>query len=354
MKSIENLIVHLKELEEKLQVANQVNKTLSEYTYDWEYWLGNDKKFKYISPSCFRISGFSRDEFILNPELFLNQIIDEDKDLWLAHEKDTSRQIHCKKPLEFRFKTKSGSIIHIEHICRPVFSNSNEFWGYRGINKDITATKQNERKILSAIIQTEEKERRRIAQDLHDGLGPVVSAAKMCFETYLSSTDKDFNKQLEQQVLVSMNDALEQISVISNNLSPHVLNDFGLEVAVRKFAKAALKATNIKLKLDFQSNILLNPNIEISLYRTITELINNTVKHAKASEIAIKFFSEKQYLVLEFKNNGKWFNFKKSKELNSGMGLYNLTNRIESLNGTVKFGNEASMGVKYNIIIPQN
>lgn len=327
-------------------------KTLADYTYDWEFWKGTDNKFIYVSPSCEKIAGYTNNEFIDNSLLLDSLIIEEHKSLWREHNKDTMNKIAHEEPLEFRIKTKTGEIKWVSHVCRPVFNDEGEFLGTRGTNRDITEQKQTQQKILNAIIQTEENERKRVAQDLHDGIGPVLSTVKLFIQTYIASDNEEFKKKVEVQLIAGIDDALSQVSAISNNLSPHVLQDFGLESAIQKFIGRLKKVTNINIDFNYNFNDNLDKDIETTLYRVVIELVNNSIKHADATKISIMIDRVHDFVQLIYTDNGKGFDIDSIKQKASGMGLFNIENRIESFNGFLKFEKGEDNGIAYNILIP--
>lgn len=120
----------LRENEEKFR-------TVAEFTYDWESWLGPDGYYLYTSPSCERLTGFSANEFYADPGLLLSIIHPEDQDLFRSHLRDETDSNHICE-MDFRIITKSGEEKWIGHNCRPVFSDSGQQLGRRASNRDIT------------------------------------------------------------------------------------------------------------------------------------------------------------------------------------------------------------------------
>lgn len=254
------------------------------------------------------------------------------------------------KPHELELIRKDGKIIPVEFTTQLIKNKKSEL---RVVSiKDITEQKHHQQKILQTIIQTEEKERRRIAQELHDGLGPVLSTIKLYTETYLKSDNEAFKQKIKEPLLTGIDDALQQISAISNNLSPHILSDFGLKVAIQKFIEKVMHITAIKFEYNYKFSGKLDNNIEITLYRIAIELINNTIKHANATLIRLGIKQTGNSVYMYFENNGKGFNFDKTKETKKGMGLFNIINRIQSLNGSVAFENQDGKGILYVFTIP--
>jgi len=206
------------------------------------------------------------------------------------------------------------------------------------VGTDISIRQETERKILNAVINTEESERKRFATDLHDSIGPLLSSINL----YLSSLGKvktqDDKDNIISASLDAVNEALVSIKEISNNLSPHILNDFGLEKAIQSFTNKinVSQAINISFYAENMKERL-NHQIEVVIFRVVTELINNTIKHAKATNIEINLSREGKLLSLIYIDDGIGFDSKKiNAGTSSGMGLYNVLSRIRSLNGTHK------------------
>lgn len=214
------------------------------------------------------------------------------------------------------------------------------------VGTDISIRQETERKILNAVINTEESERKRFATDLHDSIGPLLSSINL----YLSSIGK-VKTELDKENIIrasldAVNEALVSIKEISNNLSPHILNDFGLEKAVQSFTNKinVSQAINISFYSENLSERL-NHQVEVVIFRVITELINNTIKHAKASNIEINLAREGNLLSLIYIDDGIGFDSKKiNAGTSDGMGLYNVLSRIRSLNGTHKIKSNPERG----------
>ena len=122
---------------EKLSIAEQKYKTVSDFTYDWEYWQDSDKSMQYVSPSCRRISDYSAQEFIDKPALLREIIFPEDRKIWDRHicgyNDDGKSEI-----IQFRIKRADGEIRWVEHVCLSVFNSHGKERGVRASNRDIT------------------------------------------------------------------------------------------------------------------------------------------------------------------------------------------------------------------------
>ena len=203
------------------------------------------------------------------------------------------------------------------------------------LNKAENDRKDEEKKVLNAIMVTEEKERKRFAKDLHDGLGPLLSTVKISISALLKSENDPRNIEIIKNSDTVINEAIKSIKVISNNLSPHVLNNFGLAKAIKNFTDNINKLKQITIH--FHSNLFeqrIHQNIEIILYRIVCELVHNSVQHAEADRIEINLTQKNNVIDLFYDDDGKGFNFSyDSVNRNKGSGLQNVISRLESIHG---------------------
>ena len=214
---------------------------------------------------------------------------------------------------------------------------------------------ESEKKVLKTIIQTEEKERRNFAKDLHDGLGPLLSSIKMLASALLQSKQEAKNKKIIETINVVAGEAISSIKEVSNHLSPHILDNFGLLSALKSFTEKVNVSKSIKIKIG--SNIgdqRLDYNIEVVLYRVVCELVNNTLKHASAKNIKINLFIEKQELKLHYSDDGKGFKSEDILTKTEGRGYANIESRIRSINGEVTIESQPNLGVDVNIKVKQH
>jgi signal transduction histidine kinase len=213
-----------------------------------------------------------------------------------------------------------------------------------------------ERRLLNAIIQTEERERRRFAKDLHDGLGPLLSAARMSVSALLQNNSEVHSRSVLENTNNVINEAIGSIKEISNNLSPHVLTNFGLSSAIKNFAHKINQSKTIQI--NFQSSVeneRFDSNTEVVLYRATCELINNTLKHADASIVEINLQRYHRTLTIEYTDNGKGFDpEKKGGEDGKGMGISNISSRIKTINGVFVLNSNPGEGMHALIKVKTN
>ncbi|MBN2214622.1 MAG: PAS domain S-box protein [Bacteroidales bacterium] len=217
------------------------------------------------------------------------------------------------------------------------------------ILRDITETRELERITLNAIIQAEEKERTRVSQDLHDSLGPLLSAIKLYSNSIVNADDGNKRKEIHTKITELMDEAVKTVKEISNNLSSHVLKNFGFLEAIHSFTEKIELNHPIKIVRDFEEDLKISETIQIILYRVLVELINNTLKYAYASEIKIKLRSVKGKILIVYKDNGHGFDVERAIGSGKGLGLYNIHSRIKSLGGTISMKSKEGKGILVEI-----
>jgi signal transduction histidine kinase len=194
---------------------------------------------------------------------------------------------------------------------------------------------KSEKRVINAIINTEENERKRFAKDLHDGLGPLMSTVKMSLSALEERIKDPTGTTILNNTNHLVNEAINTLKDISNNLSPHVLSNFGLSSALSAFI-AKINQTKA-IEIDFKSNMegqRLEGEKEVVIYRAACELINNAIRHSGASRIEIELNKHEKFITLQFYDNGRGFDTSAlDSEDSTGMGLSNIETRVRSVDG---------------------
>jgi PAS domain S-box-containing protein len=221
--------------------------------------------------------------------------------------------------------------------------------------RDITRQKEIDKEIFNAIMEAEEKERKRFSRDMHDGLGALLSTLKI----YVNLLQKENKNPQEKEMLFgevknTIGKAIESARTIANNLMPSVLMDHGLIKALRSFTDALNKTGVISVFFQYpEDQFKINPITETHLYRIVLELINNTLKYADASVIRINIMFEGNRLIIRYLDNGKGFDFNKTYNNKSGsQGLKNIFSRLNFLNGEGTFFTAPGDGLKFDLEVP--
>jgi signal transduction histidine kinase len=202
----------------------------------------------------------------------------------------------------------------------------------------------------NAEITTLEKERARIASDLHDDLGPVLSAVKLLINNVDLKSAEDTETLAKATHYIDT--ILAQLRTISNNLMPQALIRKGLLVAVEEFVSERPQKSKMRICFRFDERIQLAPAESIHLYRIILEIIHNAEKHAEATELKISLQADANKLMLELKDNGKGFDSRDSSVTQKGLGLKNILSRVDTLKGNMYLNSSPKKGTEYLIEIP--
>jgi len=194
---------------------------------------------------------------------------------------------------------------------------------------------RSEKRVINAIINTEENERKRFAKDLHDGLGPILSTVKMSLSALTDRIKDPSGSVILTNTNHLVNEAISTIKDISNNLSPHVLSNFGLASAISAFTTKINQTKAVEI--DFNSNMegqRLDNEKEVVIYRAVCELINNSILHSGASRIEIELNKHEKFITLQFYDNGRGFDTSSlSKEDTKGTGISNIETRVKTVEG---------------------
>jgi len=212
---------------------------------------------------------------------------------------------------------------------------------------------EDEKKLMAAqsILVGQEKERERIAQELHDGIGVLLSTASIHFSSVESKTDKETSEMLKKANKL-LKDASKEVRQISHNMMPGVLSKFGLQEAIEDIFEDVEDAGDMQVNLDIAlGKGRLPENVEIMIYRIVQEMLNNTLKHARASVVSMTLLKKDNHLVIEYKDNGAGFDETKLPK-DKNLGLLGIRTRAEYLGGSVDMKSEPGKGVSYRIIIP--
>jgi signal transduction histidine kinase len=211
-----------------------------------------------------------------------------------------------------------------------------------------------EKILLHATIRAEENQRKRFAKDLHDELGPILSTVKMSLTTVARRENDSTSSMILRNAESAIDEAIKSIREIANNLSPHILENFGLIKAIRQFIYN-INLTNA-LMIDFSTNLndkRFKNDAEVVIYRVICELITNTIKHAEASNAEINLIESEDQIHCSYTDDGVGFDLTDTKKLHlTGMGFSNIQSRIFSLNGSFHYSSENGKGIRAAFSIP--
>jgi len=304
-------------------------------------------KFLSVNEALIELFGYGEDEFLEMTifELFLP----EEQN----HIKEEARQNLQKSHSEFdvwRQKTKSGSTL----FCEISGSDIN----FRGsqqrlvLSIDITEQRKADERAIKAIVEGEERERHRIANELHDGLGQYLSAANMHLNTiyedsdsFPASVDHPFRTGLQM-----LEHAISETRSISHNLLPKAIQDYGLKMAVESLVNEIQSTQTLSVHL-FQKydDEDLPGNIQINIFRIVQEALNNALKYSGASSININIVYSDGDIICAVEDNGKGFNTENI--AGDGLGLQSMKTRVAAMSGNLDIESKEGKGTVITAIV---
>ena len=201
---------------------------------------------------------------------------------------------------------------------------------------------------IKAEVETLEAERKRIATNLHDEIGPMLSAIKLQIN-HVEPTDET-DKIILQKSSRQINEVIQHFRDVSFNLLPNTLVRSGIAAATDELIN---RLPDTKLMIEFVSeNIVLKKEDEINVFRIIQEIIHNTIKHARATRLTIEIKLKPPVIVLQSADDGIGFTYTDKMKHSNGIGLLSIQSRVEILNATMQVTTAVGMGTKYLIEIP--
>ncbi|MFD2520511.1 sensor histidine kinase [Emticicia soli] len=214
-----------------------------------------------------------------------------------------------------------------------------------------------QRQLLESSLEVQEVERRRIAKDLHDEVGAMLSVTKMSFNQLLKkiNTSPDLTDQ-GKKTKEFLEESISQVRRISRELVPSTLEDFGLISAIDEFIQKIHIASGVLFIFNhegIEEGQRFDKKIELTIYRIAQELVNNALKHAEAQEISLKLLLKPNKLSFVFTDNGKGFDLEAVKQdPKAGLGLRNIESRLSVVDGTFKIKSAKGEGTNTRIDIP--
>ncbi|RIJ42434.1 PAS domain-containing protein [Pontibacter oryzae] len=232
-------------------------------------------------------------------------------------------------------KVQSGGIIFLHDVTESIEL------------KEITIKHRlaQQKQHLQVALQTQEEERKRIAEALHNGLGQLLYGIKLHFEQ-LDSTNTP-----STHVKALLEEAIQETRTIAFELMPSILQDFGLEVTLRELCQKLSKAhVSIALAV-YDASARFDPEIEIAAYRMIQELINNSLKHSEATHVRIEVCEAKSSLYLQVSDNGKGLD-KTMLKKEKGIGLRSIKKRLKLMGGKLRIEVNTIQGTRIRLKLP--
>ncbi|QIA09341.1 PAS domain S-box protein [Draconibacterium halophilum] len=353
-----------KKTEKRIIESEKKYRLLAENTTDVISLLDKEGRFVYVSPSIKNVSGYEPDELLGK------------KSCTFFHPKDTQLVVAdsywnrlksgLSISLNYRFISKDGEYEWMESKRQPVFNNKNELVKIVSTSRTITERIEREqeienyhktlKKLTTEISLVEEKQRKEIAVNIHDHLSQLLVVSKMKLTDILSEISNS-NTQTELKTVVNyISEALENTRKITFDLSPPILYELGLIETMHWLVEKIQNEHPIEtVFITSLEELELSESNLILIFRIIQELVNNTVKHARADFLKIKIDVTDNLLQIDVADDGVGFNVNalpKAKIGKGGFGLFTIRERVQNLDGNISIYSEKGKGTQVEIFVP--
>ena len=323
----------------------------------------NILRLPYVSEGCFALLGVTSPEIELHPELLLDKLHPEDRDTFY---KSMQESVAHSTPWNWEGRIvlpPDGEIKWVNLRAARLETNSHDtVWEGFMVNitqnklaeQEIKTSRQRLRELSSHVENIKEEERGRIARDIHDEIGVLLTALKMDM-AWLAQRLPQGGSALHDKVQ-AMSDLLDTAGSSANNLvhnlRPAFLDCFGIVAAIEIEAKEFTKRTGIPCKITKSDDeIELRGEQSIALFRVFQEILNNTMKHAAAKQVKIEIRKTVNCVYLAVSDDGKGFD-KTSRNKPLSFGLRNIQERIKHLGGDVRITSEPGKGTQIAVSLP--
>ena len=230
----------------------------------------------------------------------------------------------------------------------------------REINRETIEKRVKEQQYRSVLIlQGQEEERKRIAAEIHDGIGQMLTGLKLNLEGITPSSSVHMKKRIKDTKDI-MKSVIKEVRRVSFNLAPSSLVDFGLAPAMKKISQEMSVLTSTKVEFKNNTGFInrLDKHVESNLYRIVQEAINNGIKYAQADKIVIRFEHDPTHLHVVVEDNGKGFEIEKLEKIGhfgaSGHGIFNMKERAAFIDASFEIQTELKRGTSIMITLPLN
>jgi PAS domain S-box-containing protein len=352
-------ITERKRFERALRISETKYRIVAENNYDWEFWLSPDGQFVYTSPSCHTVTGYTADDFEYDPKLFLRMVHPDDLTKCATHCSMQDDPSEKTRELEYRIFHRDGTIRWIGHVCQPVYDAEGIYLGIRGSNRDITAQK----KAAELVRQDEEcrirheEERKRLLEkdkilnDLHDGIGGIVTNVGLLSEMAYNSASPDYIRNTLHTVSELAQEAISELRNFMNIIDERRLDWHAFVADLRNFGSSMIEGNGLSFRIKTSISAGAIPPqsfLCLNIFRIYKEALTNVIKHAKANIVEVTISVKDKRFVLSVRDDG--VGLAKSKD--HGRGMLNIKSRAEDIEGRLTVTCNKGTCIHLDIPIP--
>lgn len=351
-KLIENLQLHMDD-----QELYELTKQRLIQLVDVQYALGvssivaiTDVKGKiiYVNEKFVEISKYSKEELIGQDHRIINSGYHPKsffQELWttIAAGKIWTGEI--------KNRAKDGSYYWVNTTIVPFLDEEDKPYQYLAIRNEVTSLKQAEKDLkdmMVKVMEVQEEERKRISRELHDGIGQSLFSLMIGIDHVVAN-----HPELEQlqQLRSQVSDMMQDVRGMAWQLRPSVLDDLGVEPAIRTYIDNYTEHFGIDVKLEGKLKQRLSSVKETAIYRVIQEALTNIAKYADVDEAQVEFQEQGNQVVIMISDQGNGFDSSKLEQ--RGVGLFSMEERAHGVNGKLIVTSAPGQGTTVTLIVPR-
>jgi len=354
---LEEIIVERERAEVALRESEERYRQLFENAKDAIYVHDLKGTYLKVNRAAEELSGYMRDEIVgHNFEEFIAQehvnFVRKRFCAKLAQQGETSYEVDVI--------AKDGRRVPVEVSSRAIYDNG-QLVGVQGMARDITERKlaQDALQMFSRqLIEAQEEERRRIARELHDQIGQILTAVKMNLHTVRQFSHGSEAAHYVKDNIEAVDEALRLVRDLSIDLRPPVLDDLGLDTALRWYVDRYTQRTGLSVDVVSElpdRNERFSRDLETACFRIAQEALTNVIRHASASQVVVQLMKSANTLTLIVKDNGVGFDLKSLRMRSpraATLGLISMQERAHAAGGTLEIESRRTKGTRIRFIVP--
>jgi PAS domain S-box-containing protein len=358
-------ITALKQAEHALRQREQAYRTIIENAVEGIFQATPEGRYLSVNPAWANMCGFS------SPEEMIREVTDIASELYVDPEDRTRIKRLYEDPgvvkgFEAQFRRKDGGVIWVSITARSVRDESGELLYYEGTIQDITERKRAEievqnhreqlRLLASELSLTEERERRRLATDLHDSIGQTLAMCKLKLDELRSQSSSAILANDLDHVSTLLDQAIQGTRSLTFELSPPVLYELGIEAALESLVERMQQVNGTQIKLlDHGGPKPLSEDTAALCFRAVQELLVNAVKHAHARKIEVSTERDRARIRITVADDGIGFDMSggiSRKGGKGGFGLFSIRERLQHLGGSLEVDSKPGQGTRVTLSAP--
>ncbi len=312
------------------------------------YTLDNNGAYSFVGPKAARLMGYQPREML--GKYFIDFVHEEDHRHCVRAFKAIRDHGQVLGDVEYRVTRADGAVRTFLSYTAPLADDTGRVSGTIGTAVDVTR----QRRLTAELVRAEDRERRRIARDLHDGVGQFLAVSRLKLS---KATESAQGKQLQRmhEVLKLLGQAIADTRSLTARLSPRVLDEIGLAPALEWLAEQGRGRFGLRVDFSCQGEVEIgDAELRSFLFRAISELLLNAAKHAQASRVEISMVAGASELAISVSDDGTGFDASRVKDSGTGLGLFNLRARIELLGGKLEISAARPKGTQARLTVPSS